>query len=62
MFLRLVAMIGKRAHRALSQLAITTLHSWDTNLAVSASAAFLALLDGIVGRFTGDTDDPGTLR
>ena len=35
---------------------------WGTSLAVSASAAFLALLDGIVGRFTGDTDDPGVLR
>lgn len=35
---------------------------WSTSLAVSGSAAFLALLEGIVGRFTGDTDDPGVLR
>lgn len=35
---------------------------WGTALTIAGSLATLALLDGIAGRFTGDTDDPGVLR
>jgi hypothetical protein len=40
---------------------ILTFH-WSVALTVSGSAAFLALLEGLAGRFTGDTDQPGILR
>lgn len=35
---------------------------WSMALTVSASAAFLALLEGLVGRFTGDPEEPRILR
>lgn len=36
---------------------LLTFH-WTVALTVSGSAAFLALLEGLVGRFTGDPDQP----
>lgn len=36
--------------------------AWGTALTVSGSAAFLALLEGLVGRFTGDPEEPRVLR
>lgn len=36
--------------------------AWDTALTVSGSAAFLALLEGLTGRFTGDAEEPRILR
>lgn len=35
---------------------------WKVSLTVSASAAVLALLEGLAGAFTGDTEQPGILR
>lgn len=35
---------------------------WPAALTIAGSLATLALLDGVAGRFTGDKDDPGTLR
>lgn len=34
---------------------------WTTALTVAGSAAFLALLEGLAGRFTGDTEQPRVL-
>ncbi len=36
---------------------VLTFH-WATSLTVAGSAAFLALLEGLAGRFTGDADQP----
>lgn len=36
--------------------------AWGPALAVAASAAVLALLEGLAGRFTGDPDQPAVLR
>lgn len=35
---------------------------WTTNLTVAGSAAVLALLEGLAGRFTGDRDQPTVTR
>jgi hypothetical protein len=35
---------------------------WGVALTVSGSAAVLALLEGLAGRFTGDPEQPGVLR
>jgi hypothetical protein len=35
---------------------------WTAALAVAGSAAVLALVEGLAGRFTGDPDQPGILR
>lgn len=35
---------------------------WSTNLTVAGSAAVLALLEGLAGRFTGDTEEPTVTR
>lgn len=35
---------------------------WDAALTVSGSAAVLALLEGLAGRFTGDKDAPTITR
>ena len=40
---------------------VLTFH-WTTALTVAGSAAVLALLEGLAGRFTGDKDQPGILR
>jgi ABC-type phosphate transport system substrate-binding protein len=40
---------------------VLTFH-WTQALTIAGSAAVLALLEGLAGRFTGDTDDPGVLR
>lgn len=34
---------------------------WGTALTVAGSAAVLALLEGLAGRFTGDTEQPRVL-
>lgn len=40
---------------------VLTFH-WTVALTVSGSAAFLALLEGLAGKFTGDPDEPRVLR
>jgi len=40
---------------------VLTFH-WTAALAVAGSAAVLALVEGLAGRFTGDPDQPGVLR
>jgi len=55
----LAALLGLAA--ASQPFDVLTFH-WTVALTVSASAAFLALLEGLVGRFTGDPDQPGILR
>lgn len=40
---------------------LLTFH-WSVALTVSGSAAFLALLEGLAGRFTGDPEEPRILR
>lgn len=35
---------------------------WTAALTVAGSLAFLALLDGVAGRFTGDKDQPTITR
>lgn len=40
---------------------VMTFH-WTQALTIAGSAAFLALVEALAGRFTGDTEDPGVLR
>jgi hypothetical protein len=40
---------------------VLTFH-WAAAVAVAGSAAVLALVEGLAGRFTGDPDQPGILR
>lgn len=40
---------------------VLTFH-WTAALTVGASAAVLALVEGLAGRFTGDTDQPTVTR
>lgn len=35
---------------------------WRTALTIAGSAAVLALLEGLAGRFTGDPDSPTVIR
>lgn len=59
--------VGSFTATLLSMTAVSTpfnllTFDWTTALAVSGSAAFLALLDGVAGRFTGDPQQPSITR
>lgn len=57
-----VFLAGVAAMAAAAQPFNVLTFDWTSTLTVAGSAAVLALLDGLAGRFTGDADQPSVTR